>query len=98
VRDYLSEDDEVTVKVLRMNQKGRYELSLRQSEAAPSVGQREFAAAADRRPNAAPIESRPAPPPRTAATFEDRLSRFLKDSEQRQHDIKRHMETKRGRR
>lgn len=91
VRDYLSEDDEVTVKVLRMNDKGRYELSLKQCE------QRELTHAGGSAPVTQTFEHRSSPPLRPAATFEDRLSRFLKDSEQRQHDLKRHLDTKRGR-
>ena len=36
VRDHLCEEDEVTVKVLRVNNKGRYELSLKQCELKPA--------------------------------------------------------------
>lgn len=97
VRDYLCEDDEVTVKVLRLSNKGRYELSLKQCEAQlpPKANGRAHAAAepAERDPDwQSPREHKP-----PAASFEDRLSRFLKDSEQRQHDLKRHNESKRGR-
>ena len=96
VREYLSEEDEVTVKVLRMNDKGRYELSLKQGEARKTE-QRELVPTAARAPVAESFERRSSTPQRPAATFEDRLSRFLEDSEQRQHDLKRHLETKRGR-
>jgi S1 RNA binding domain protein len=99
VRDYVREEDEVVVKVLRVNNKGRYELSLKQCEvelpAKPPDRQLARAgrsATASGRPDTAPPPA-PRPPP----TFEDRLSRFMKDSEQRQHDLRRHLEAKRGR-
>ncbi len=100
VRDFLAEEDEVTVKVLRVNNKGRFELSLKQCDAQPPPGpdSRQLAAAgshASGRDRAGPPRSSPPPRP---ATFEDRLSRFLKDSEQRQHDLRRHLDSKRGRR
>ena len=94
VRQYLSESDQVTVKVLGINNKGRYELSVKQCAATPGLTERAPAAV-----------GAPAPrfldPPRTArpaATFEDRLSRFLKDSNERQLDLRRNIESKRGRR
>lgn len=101
VRDYLCEDDEVTVRVLRLNNKGRYELSMKQCEARlPPRTDRQEPAHAAAHPVAAgqsdrsyPPETRPPP-----ANFEDRLFRFLKDSEQRQHDLKRSTESRRGRR
>jgi len=99
VRDYLTEEDEVTVKVLRLNNKGRYELSIKQCDVkvSPREERREPVHAAA----AAPVrQERPIytpPPPKPPMTFEDRLSRFLKDSEERQHDLKRNIESKRGR-
>jgi S1 RNA binding domain protein len=95
VRDYLAEEDEVTVKVLKLNKKGRYELSLKQCDAKvpPPAEQRVLVHAGSPRPARQTFEKRDSPRP--AATFEDRLSRFMKDSEQRQQDLKRHLETKR---
>jgi S1 RNA binding domain protein len=100
VRDYLCEDDEVTVKVLRLNNKGRYELSMKQCEAQlpPRSERREPVHAASHPVAREQFEQHSPPEPRPLATFEDRLSRFLKDSEQRQHDLKRNTESKRGRR
>lgn len=100
VRDYLCEEDEVTVKVLRLNNKGRYELSVKQCEVqiAPRKEKREPVHAASRPDPREQSERALLSEPRPPATFEDRLSRFLKDSEQRQHDLKRNTESKRGRR
>lgn len=99
VHDYLCEDDEVTVKVLKINNKGRYELSVKQCEVKlpPRSERPEPVRSAARAAERASFDSLPPPPPRPPATFEDRLSRFLKDSEQRQHDLKRNVESKRGR-
>ena len=101
VRDYLSENDQVRVKVLGINKKGRYELSIKQSDGvhAPKAGEQQLARVTDvaRTPSRQtwPIDLAPdARPP----SFEDKLSRFMKDSEQRQHDLKRNIDTKRGRR
>lgn len=100
VRDYLCEEDEITVKVLRLNNKGRYELSMKRCETQlplsmenrkpAQVIARPVARADAMRPSA--LESSP------PANFEDRLSGFLKDSEQAQQDLKRHAEAKRGKR
>jgi len=100
VRDFLAEEDEVTVKVLRVNDKGRLELSLKQCDVKPPPrpDARQLAAAGSQ---SVPCDHsntpRSSPPPRPA-NFEDRLSRFLKDSEQRQQDLRRHVDSKRGRR
>lgn len=102
VRDYLNEEDEVTVKVLRLNDRGRYELSVKQGgESPPGSVAREpvGAGVAHRSPEPAPwTRSDAGRPSRSPASFEDRLSRFMKDSEERLHELKRNIESKRGRR
>lgn len=100
MHDYFKEDDRVYVKVLKVNDKGRYELSAKQADpkavrrperqAAPAPAKRKdlpeynFELAREREKEKAPV------------TFEDKLSRFLKDSEERQVDLKRNIESKRG--
>jgi len=97
VRDYFKENDRICVKVLKMNDKGRYELSAKQADLKAVA-----------RPERRPVEAKPAgghdggyrhdrqSHDRTPQTFEDKLSRFLKDSEERQHDLKRNIDAKRG--
>jgi len=102
VREHLSENDQVTVKVLGVNNRGRYELSVRQCAATPGLTERApagvGAAAPRRQPDSAPQFFGPPRMARPALTFEDRLSRFLKDSQERQLDLRRNIESKRGRR
>jgi S1 RNA binding domain protein len=88
VRNHLKEQDVVQVKILGINDRGKYDLSIKQ------VGRVE-----------------PMVPPRGRGgrrgggryessgndNFEDKLSRFLKESEERLLDLKRNTEAKRGR-
>jgi S1 RNA binding domain protein len=69
VRDFLAEEDEVTVKVLRVNNRGRLELSLKQCDAKPSPrpDSRQLAAAGSQaasRQRAGPPQTLPPPRPR----------------------------------
>jgi len=75
VRDYLKEQEQVRVKVLSMDERGRIALSIKQAD-----------------PNYRPAAPRPR---RSSQSFEDMLSRFLKESEDRLADLKR-IEMKRG--
>jgi S1 RNA binding domain protein len=90
VRDFLKEKDNVKVKVLSVDQRGKIALSIKQ------------AAPREMRP---PREERPLPPRPAArfssrqvapATFEDKISRFLKDSDDRLTTLKKNTESKRG--
>lgn len=99
VRDYFQENDRISVKVLKVNDKGRYELSTKQADvklvprserprdtqkAAPQLEEDDERLSFSRERQRSPL------------TFEDRLTRFMKDSEERQGDIKRNIESKRG--
>jgi len=99
VRDYLQEGEEVTVKILRLDTKGRYDLSIRQCSTESDKSTR--LVAARNIGNGRHSEQRlytEASHAKSTTSFEDRLSRFLKDSEERLHDLKRNIEAKRGRR
>lgn len=92
VRDYLKENDRVCVKVLKINDKGRYELSVKQADATaimrsgrPYTNDSGEHGRGDERRRDDRVLS-----------FEDRLSRFMKDSEERLLDLKRSVEAKRG--
>ena len=77
VRDYLTENQTVKVKVIHV-QDGKIGLSIRQVYGPP---QRSFGGRGGRGRN---------------GSFEEKLQRFLKESEQRQADLKRSLESKRG--
>ena len=96
VHDFLRERDTVKVKVLTVDDRGKIGLSIKALQEK---------AAAPAQPSAAP--ARPPRPPRdmrrTAASrqigspsFEDKLSRFLKDSDERLTDLRRKTDSKRG--
>ncbi len=87
VRDYLKVNDQVRVKVLQVNpSNGKYDLSLKQTkEAPPEVSSRWRRG---RREKALPEGADPA--------FEEKLSRFLKSSEERLLDLRRNLDSKRG--
>lgn len=92
VRHYLKENDKVDVKVLKRNADGRYELSLRQADKAVShKTSRERPLSSSRTNNRIDQKASAAP-----IDFEGRMTQFLKDSEERQLELKRHLESKRG--
>ncbi|MFP4498804.1 MAG: S1 RNA-binding domain-containing protein, partial [Vulcanimicrobiota bacterium] len=81
INEYLKVGDKVTVKVLGVNEKGKYDLSLKQ--AAPPAEKKE--PVVEEEP---PVEYVPAwtkkDTKKGKSSFEDKLSRFLKESEERQ--------------
>lgn len=85
VKDYLKPDDMVKVKVLNM-ERGKIALSIRQ--AAPAL---DGSAPVERRP-----ERRPSARPAVPQTFEDKLTKFMKDSNEIQSSIRRSTDSKRG--
>jgi len=94
VKDFLKEQDNVKVKVLSIDERGKIGLSIKQLQP----------------PSPSPIPSpAPSPMPRrapindnrrfgkvNAPSFEDKLTKFLKDSDERLGDLKRNTESKRG--
>ena len=96
VHDFLKERDSVRVKVLTVDDRGKIGLSIKALQDKPAVPAQPAAAPA--RPPRAPRDMR-----RTAASrqmgspsFEDKLSRFLKDSDERLTDLRRKTDSKRG--
>ena len=96
VHDFLKERDSVKVKVLTVDDRGKIGLSIKALQDKPAVPAQPVAAPA--RPPRAPRDMR-----RTAASrqmgspsFEDKLSRFLKDSDERLTDLRRKTDSKRG--
>lgn len=101
VKDYFKEHDRVKVKVLSLNSKGRYELSTKHVEQpVPEVAvtvQRPRPAPQVIEPvNLGPDSMRSWEKHQGGTSFEDQMSRFLKDSQERLLDLKRNIECKRG--
>lgn len=94
VHDFLKEHDKVKVKVLSVDERGKIGLSIKQLEPPP---------APQPKPQRPQVENRERRGPRPQAakaaptlSFEDKLSKFLKDSDDRMLDLKRNTESKRG--
>lgn len=97
VHDFLKEHDKVKVKVLSIDERGKIGLSIKQltppAPAAPQPKpQRPQNENRERRVGVRTKNARPVSP----LTFEDKLSKFLKDSDDRMLDLKRNTESKRG--
>lgn len=96
VHDFLKEHDKVKVKVLSIDERGKIGLSIKQLTPPPAAPQpkpqRPQNENRERRGNVRAQSARPVSP----LTFEDKLSKFLKDSDDRMLDLKRNTESKRG--
>ena len=103
VRDFLSEGDKVQTKVISIDERGKIALSLKQMKKQAQEAERETDSPArsrfsrnergdqrnERNENKRPVRQ-------LSASFEDKLSKFMKDSDERQADIKRKTDSKRG--
>ena len=103
VKDYLKEQDKVMVKVINIDAKGKIGLSIKQAKPKPTDTPPAAAPFVNKdKPPARP----PGPPPRgpgftpprsaTPVTFEDKLSKFIKESDQKQQEFRRSTDAKRG--
>lgn len=102
INDFLKVQDSVKVKVLSVDDKGKISLSIKQTQEKPAEVAREHTPKREfkeRRERPAQLEGRhgfEAPRRPTALSFEEKMSRFLKDSDERLTDLKRNTESKRG--
>jgi len=82
IRDHLKEKDKVKVKVISVDENGKISLSIKQ--------------AMPERKTVKPVEIdwQKEKGKQTQGNFEDRLSKFLKDSEERFQDLKKHQESR----
>ena len=103
VKDYIKEQDKVMVKVISIDAKGKIGLSIKQAKtqapeaqaAAAPVIRKERPPA---RPMGQPMRSAGYSPQRSAMpeSFEDKLSKFIKESDQKQLEFRRSTDAKRG--
>lgn len=91
IKDHLTEGQEVKVKVLAINDDGKISLSIKKAVDTPPPPRRDFKRPNDRRNDS--WESKKAVP--TELSFEDMLSKFKQNSEEKQGDLKRIMDGKR---
>ncbi|MCR3760791.1 S1 domain-containing RNA-binding protein [Clostridium felsineum] len=82
IHDHLKEKDKVKVKVLSVDDNGKISLSIKQ--------------AIEHKKSAKPIEIdwEKKTTQNTTVNFEDKLTRFLKDSEEKFQDLKRHQDSR----
>jgi S1 RNA binding domain protein len=84
IREHLSEQDKVKVKVISIDDNGKISLSIKQANV--------------QRKSVKPVEidwkSTDKKKTANAGNFEDIMSKFLKDSEERMQDVKKHQEFK----
>ena len=85
IREHLTENQDVRVKILSIAPDGKISLSIR--KAMPSRPKQGNRRAVDDSNDDSQQEN---------LSFEDRLAKFMKDSDERQHDIKKSFESKRG--
>jgi S1 RNA binding domain protein len=84
IRDHLKEKDKVRVKVISIDENGKISLSIKQ-------------ATPPEKKTMKPSEidwSKEKAKPAQQGNFEDRLTKFLKDSEERFQDLKKHQDSK----
>ncbi|GAA3411733.1 S1 domain-containing RNA-binding protein [Paenibacillus hodogayensis] len=104
VNDHLKLEDKVLVKVINVDKDGKIGLSIRQAvdkppgeQQRPERPERGFNRdREDRGGHRNDRGGRPFKPTANRLTFEDKMSRFLKDSEERISNLKKNTEGKRG--
>ena len=90
IHDFLKEHQKVKAKVLSIDARGKIALSLKQLE------EKSETPAKPVRPKEAPVVEKRAPRQTGPLSFEDKLSKFMKDSDDRLMDLRRNTESKRG--
>jgi S1 RNA binding domain protein len=103
VKDYLKEQDKVMVKVINIDPKGKIGLSIKQAKSPDTAAQAPAPPPIRKekppmRPAAPPMRSPGFSAPRSVLpeSFEDKLSKFIKESDQKQQEFRRSTDAKRG--
>ena len=98
VHDFLKEKDKVKVKVLTVDERGKIGLSIKQLQEKKPEEKKQTASSYRPAPRRAPANDfrRPNRFNNNAASFEDKLSKFLKDSDERLTDLRKKTDSKRG--
>ncbi len=95
IREFLTEGQDVKVKVLQVNEQGKISMSIK--KAVPEEEKPVQKPRARRAEREKPIVWEPKPQkPQSEMSFEDMMSRFKQNSEERMCDIKRNTDRKNG--
>ncbi|MCI8497618.1 MAG: S1 RNA-binding domain-containing protein [Clostridiales bacterium] len=94
IRDHVSENQVVKVKILSISEEGKISLSMKKAlpPPPPAQGRRGRPARSPGRPGGFEWQSSKSEP----ASFEDMMSRFKQSSDEKMSDLKRSMDSKRG--
>jgi S1 RNA binding domain protein len=95
INDHLKVGDQVEVKVINVEKDGKIGLSIKKAKDRPEAPQRSHSHSNShsQRPRQGRSNDRNSP---RGETFETKMAKFLKDSEDRLTSLKRHTESKRG--
>lgn len=104
IRDHLTENQEVKVKVIGVNEAGKVSLSIKKAtddnnqaaSGSPRQRQKKFGEGGSQNRGRSNVWEPKKQPPVTEMTFEDMMSRFKQTSEERQCDLKRSTDRKNG--
>ena len=86
ISEHLKENQVVTVKILSVNEKGKISLSIRKALGPETDTKHKKPANFEKKQQEQS----------SGMSFEDRLAKFLKDSDEKLHDLKKSFESKRG--
>lgn len=99
IKDFLSENQIVKVKILSIGEDGKISLSIKKAEPASAASTQQQAIRPPRPKRAAQPRTEswrgPKPVPE-AQSFEDMMSRFKQNSDDKMSDLKKYMDGKRG--
>ena len=98
VHDFLSEGDKVQAKIISIDERGKIALSLKQAKAQNHSNDREAPAPPPRNKfnRTERIVENKRPAKQLSASFEDKLSKFMKESDEKLADWKKKTDSKRG--
>ena len=96
IHEYLSENQEVKVKVLDINEKGKISLSIKKAVEQPEKQERQDFRDRPRRPRPQQKGWQGLPEKQSDGSFEDMLASFKKNSDEKQSDLKKSNDSKRG--
>lgn len=94
IRDFVSENQQVKVKVISIDENGRIALSMKQAAEPRKPREREERHTSPR--SRVPAEFDWSPKKNDNLSFEDKMNKFKQDSDERMLDLKRVMDGKRG--